>query len=508
MTLRTSPLDSAFKTALLATFILKLAFAAALPFTADEAYFAIWGNYFDWGYYDHPPMVGWLALLLKTWGDSSLILRLPAVLITPAIGLGIFFTLKNYDKEKAYLISLLFLLSPIYLIEIFHTTDIPLILFSFLSVLALFKAETSGKLFFYGAAGALLGLAFLSKYFAVFLGIAYLLYFLVGANPKNIRGYIWLILCTLPFIAINLYWNYGHCWSNLLFNIYNRHEDAGWSLTKVLAFLGMLVYLITPPVLYGLWKQRSQFRGPLAPPFKIFLYAVVVPLFIFFLFSFTKVIGLHWVLSFLPFLFLSLFLFLTPAQLRGSVKFMLVFSVLHILAISAVLIAPIETWRGLKKYDSIIMTAKTDELLAVLAPYRPNFVLAADAYSPAATLMHHINVTVPVFGLGSSHARHDDVMTDFRSLEGKNILIFKKKPPQLEDYRPYFQTVQVQSFRVRGAAYYLVLGYGFNYPVYRAQVLEKIRVRYYNLPGYLPVRACYFCERYFPDKSCGGTPWR
>lgn len=500
------PLDRTFKIALFATLFLKLLFAALLPFTGDEAYFAIWGNYFDWGYYDHPPMVGWLAIFLKSLGDSALILRLPAVLITPALALGIFFTLKKLDEEKAYLVGLLFLFSPIYLIEIFHTTDIPLILFSFFSVLALHKAEVSGRFFYYAASGALLGLAFLSKYFAGFLGVAYLFYFIFGAARKNLRGYATLILCALPFVAVNIYWNYGHCWSNLLFNVYNRHEDAGWSPTKVLLYLAMLAYLITPPILFSLWKQRAQFNSPIAPAFKVFIYTALVPLFIFLLFSSGKVIGLHWVLSFLPFLFLSLPLFLTSKQLHGAVKFMLVFAILHGAVLAAILIAPIESWRELKKYPSIVMTAQTDELLVRLAPYKKDFVLAADAYSPAAILTHHTGTNVPVFGLGSSHARHDDIMTDFRTLQGKNLLIFKKQAPKLEEYLPYFHSVSMQTINLRGAVFYLILGYNFNYPLYHMQILENIRHRYYALPSYLPLKACYFCERYFSANGCGGAP--
>ena len=35
-----------------------------LPFTGDEAYFLVWGQKPALGYYDHPPMVGWMLALL------------------------------------------------------------------------------------------------------------------------------------------------------------------------------------------------------------------------------------------------------------------------------------------------------------------------------------------------------------------------------------------------------------------------------------------------------------
>jgi hypothetical protein len=43
---------------LAATLAFRLWLAAALPITADEAYFVLWGRTPDLGYYDHPPMIG------------------------------------------------------------------------------------------------------------------------------------------------------------------------------------------------------------------------------------------------------------------------------------------------------------------------------------------------------------------------------------------------------------------------------------------------------------------
>ena len=39
--------------------LFRLWLSAVFPFTGDEAYFVDWGRHPDWGFYDHPPMVGW-----------------------------------------------------------------------------------------------------------------------------------------------------------------------------------------------------------------------------------------------------------------------------------------------------------------------------------------------------------------------------------------------------------------------------------------------------------------
>ena len=59
-------MQKAFYAALALTLAFKFWLAHALPMTGDEAYFVYWGVYPAFGYYDHPPMVGWiLALLLQ-----------------------------------------------------------------------------------------------------------------------------------------------------------------------------------------------------------------------------------------------------------------------------------------------------------------------------------------------------------------------------------------------------------------------------------------------------------
>jgi hypothetical protein len=52
-----------------------------------------------------------------------------------------------------------------------------------------------------------------------------------------------------------------------------------------------------------------------------------------------------------------------------------------------------------------------------------------DGYSNAVTLGYNLRQYVAVFGEASSHARHDDLVTDFRALAGRNFLILRKSNP-------------------------------------------------------------------------------
>jgi len=246
-------------------------------------------------------------------------------------------------------------------------------------------------------------------------------------------------------------------------------------------------------------------------------------------------VGLHWVLSFVPFFFIAIAQILSREQLRGSVVYLGLFSLLHVAFILAASAIPLQAWKDWRQYDGIVFHFRIGEVLRVLRPYRDEFVLAADGYSPAVTLSYYGRVLhgpsqnvhrdsvdrqqagvpkasvaqadwrsdyVLVFGEASSHARHDDVLTDFRRLDHKNILVFRKNAPIDRDYRPYFRSVEYRSFALAGATFHLVLGRGFDYAAYRDQVLTDVRDRYYRIPWYLPQGKCYFCERYFAAPIC------
>ena len=113
-----------------------------------------------------------------------------------------------------------------------------------------------------------------------------------------------------------------------------------------------------------------------------------------------------------------------------------------------------------------------------------------------------LDAHVPVFGPGSSHARHDDLLTDFRSFDGRDLLVVRRQDFVAADFEPYFERVAFRRIEIRGAVFHLVDGRGFRFPVYRERVLDEIRRRYYALPAWLPRGPCDFCDRYFPERAC------
>ena len=86
--------------ALAATLLFRLWFSVVLPVTADEAYFILWGRAPALGYYDHPPMVGWILAPLAALGDASWLMRLPAVLVPPLTALMVRWALRGWFRGE------------------------------------------------------------------------------------------------------------------------------------------------------------------------------------------------------------------------------------------------------------------------------------------------------------------------------------------------------------------------------------------------------------------------
>jgi hypothetical protein len=334
----------------------------------------------------------------------------------------------------------------------------------------------------------------------VLLGFAYLVYFIFSKKDrKKITGFVILFASVIPFVAVNIYWNYTHCWANILFNLFNRNKKETLSAGKFLIFIVSQLYLITPPVVYYAFKRRKELLKDIAAGRLVyFAFLVVVPLIIFGALSFKKVVGLHWVLAFYPFMYLALFAFLTDLELTRSIRFMVFFTLVHLFLIGAALSVPVHYLKSNKNYKIIVLGTHPKEIIRHLRPYKNEFSFATPSYSDSAVISFYFGRYFMVFGGGSHHGRQDDFITDFRQLQGRNILILRESLPSPKEYAPFFSKIEIKEVTVLDAAYYLVLGYGFNYENYREKILRPIKDNYYAIPPYLPAAPCSgFLGKYF-----------
>ena len=484
-----------------ATLLLKLVLAAGFPFTGDEAFFYQWGVYPAWGYSDHPPMVGWLLALLHTVGDTPLILRSVTLLVTSVIALLLVDTLRHLLRPTrtavAWLAGAVYLVLPWSWMFVLVTTDTPLILFMALSAWAYLRGNAADHSArgWYALAGVFVGLAFLSKYFAVLLGMAYAVHIL-GWRRSRWWALPLMVLLALPAIAVNLVFNAHHGWPNLMFNVFNRNEGAHWNARTPAVYAAMTAYLLTP---WLLWQGiKGRWADSLSPATRSAAGVLwLFPVLLFALVSLQRTVGLHWLLGFVPLFMVWVGLRLGSYALHTSYKATLVLSLPHLLLVAALAWAPLPLWQATPLYDRLVFTRQAPALAAALkADLPPGATLMARAYNPAAVLAFAYGQYVPVFGLGRHHARQDDQIIDFRPYDGQPLRIFDYDEPDLADFEPFFAQVSKKKLVIGGVDFWLVDGSGFRFQSYREQVLARIAQTFHRIPHGLPLLGNPFCERY------------
>lgn len=497
--------DRSFRATVVALLVFRLVLAAWLPITGDEAYFYLWGKQPDWGFYDHPPMVGWWLAGQLPFGDAVWWLRLPSILAPTLLAFAALRWLRPLGEPMAKLAAVLILLAPVNVWNVAITTDTPMMVFGVLSALAFFRAFREENFRWYALAGLLLAGAALSKYFSALLGMAFLAATLLAPSRRRFAGLFLIILLILPAIALMVWWNSENCWPNVLFNLYNRNTRSGFKWEQPALYLASLAFMLGfLPLWYGVIRgapRQLPWRG--SADDRVWWALAWVPLFLFGVVSLSKEIGMHWLLTFVPLTLIALFRRFTAEQISRSLRLFVILALVQAALALGLLATPLATWQKSRMYPSLVLTFHPRPLLAAIEAQAGNRRLFVEGYTDAATLSHAARRHIGVIGPGSRYARQDDVLTDFRELEGQDLAILVRESSKAESFAPFFRSLEVKRLEIEGAEFYVLLGNGFKFATYRDQVLREVRERYYQMPGWLPDCGCFFRERYFPAGTQG-----
>ena len=215
-------------TALLALTALRLAVAGAMPLLPDEAYYWVWSRALAPGYLDHPPMVAlWIAAGTALAGEGALGVRLLAPFAAALGSLMLAGAARHLlDGEAAARRQAGVLAAALFNATLFlgagsvtMTPDTPLLFFWTAAIWALARLQAGGDARWWLAAGLFIGAAGASKYSALLIAPAILLW--VVAIPAQRR---WL-LAWQPWagaalagavVAPVLAWNAAHGWASIL----------------------------------------------------------------------------------------------------------------------------------------------------------------------------------------------------------------------------------------------------------------------------------------------------
>ena len=251
----------------------RLAFLAGgtIELSKDEAYQWLWSKHLALSYYSKPPMIAYAQWLgTSIWGDTAFGVRF----LSPVIGallawLVLRFMARVADAWTGFWLVLVLLATPLLAIgSTLLTIDPLLVLFWTLAVIVGWRAvQPDGKVWHWLGLGLSMGLAFLSKYSALYLLVCWAIFFAwcrpVRAQLKRAGPYLALgvnLLCTLPVIL----WNAQHSWITLDHVSERSGLRQAWrpTLRFFLEFVGAEWALLNPVFFVGaLWAMVSVLRN-------------------------------------------------------------------------------------------------------------------------------------------------------------------------------------------------------------------------------------------------------
>jgi hypothetical protein len=490
------------------TTVLKIYFAWVVPIIGDESYYVQWAMHPALGYFDHPPASAWMITPLLVFGEHPVVLRLPAILLSPLMAISIVWFLKGrVGEERAYWGALLFLLAPLHALGFFLGVDIPLILFSLWAVMLYARALEEPERSHWGLlSGACLGLAFLGKYFAVFVGVGIAAHALYWFRDRRVWKALGLLLLgCAPFVAIHLYFNLTHCWATFHFHTHGRDAGQGYHPRNVQAYGWHQLYLLGPALLLAFVFYGRRVLRAAAGDFSrgsLFGLTYFVPLLIFLYFSFRMSLGLHWTLAFYPLFYVLIACVLGARELRILASVMGVYALIHGVGMLGLTWIPLETWKDKGFYNGLLFSKDAPEIARAMASEAPESVmLMSDGYSEASLLETFSRRRFGVFGGGVLFGRQDDIWTDFSALDTRDIWIVTRHGRAIEEYAPYFAALAREKRSARHSSFYVFRGVGFKYSVYREHVLKHVREMHYRVPSRYPMLSCYFLDRYYPGET-------
>ncbi len=220
----------------------RVALALGTETYPDEAYYWTWSKQLQLAYFDHPALIAWSIALLGV--------RTGAILWGLATLGGVFALTRALggEKDTAWWATALYASTPAAnLLGTFATPDAPLLAFWVWTLVALVQQRPV-------ATGLLWGLAMLSKYNGLLLGLPVLIVF--WRTPKR---FVVATLIALAVTSPTILWNAQHDWEGFRFQ-FAHGLGGGGGLHTFLEFLGGQFGIAGPVflLLTLFWLARGQ----------------------------------------------------------------------------------------------------------------------------------------------------------------------------------------------------------------------------------------------------------
>ncbi|MCZ4223451.1 ArnT family glycosyltransferase [Pedobacter rhodius] len=458
----------------------------------QDAYYYLYSQHPSLSYFDHPPAIA-VLLGFFTWvfGSNVVAIKLADSILTIGTVLLFYRLALSFYPGRQAIRSTMLLLSTLMVsvLSLVSTPDTPLIFFWTLSLLTLYRALQLDEKAYWIFSGIAMGLAFDSKYTAVFLPFGLLLFLLLSGSHRRLLTTIWPWLSCIVMMLVSapvIIWNFQHHFASFAFQGSQRMgEISAFSIKPkfTLGLLGHQLALLMPvlfiTLFYGLYALVRKYRKKSAEmhPNNLFLLSFFLPVFLLFLLiSPVYWIKINWMMP----AYISGILWASSYLNEKWFKWQMLLSlIVHLGLIVEILFYPFsirsdDTWLGWRELSVKVSLIKTQQ--------HADFVFSADGYKTSAELnLYSKNFIYGQNVLGEPGLEFDFLGTDLSKLSGRDA-IFIDSDPLFKDIgmetlipeklKGYFSSVRQlppiiierNNKPVRKFFVYLCKGYHYKYP--------------------------------------------
>jgi len=288
------------KILLILLFCFQLLVGSGFGLAHDEAYYWVFSNHLDWGYFDHPPAVALIIKVFSFLPHSELSTRIGFIILQFSSVLILLKLIPENRKLESIFLYFAFPLAS--MVGLFALPDMPLLFMTavyFWCLREFLKEENLKNSLLLGFVIAIL---LNTKYHGILL-----IFFTILAMPsmlKKQKFYLTFFVSIILFLP-HILWQYEHEFATLKYHFFERPKSS-FSVLRVLEYLGTQILfaglLIGPVVWWTVIKSKAASTFE-----KVLKFNALGIIIFFFISSFSKKIEANWtILTAIPLIILTL----------------------------------------------------------------------------------------------------------------------------------------------------------------------------------------------------------
>lgn len=227
---------------------------------SDEAYYAMYGEFLDWGYYDHPPMVALMTFLSSLVGFGNLSVRLLTVLMHGGTLLFVWKTISDNDSTINDVNRFFIIASSLVMFVLYGfvtTPDAPVLFFTAMFFF-LYKHYLEKKSL---GIALLIGVSVACMLYSKYMGVLVVSFVLVS-NLKLLKDWrLWLaVILAVALLVPHVLWQVNNDFPSLRYHLVIRNDSFSWKYplefipNQLLVFNPICFFL----AFYFCWKTNKN----------------------------------------------------------------------------------------------------------------------------------------------------------------------------------------------------------------------------------------------------------